>query len=417
MSGSRREFLRGLTTAATLPASWMAFSQKVAAASRAGDGESFWRMVKSQFPLEDGLIYMNAANVCPASRPVLDRHQEYLRDFQSNPAFQNREKYGAMRERMRGKIASMLRVSADEIAITRNTSEGSNTIVQGLDLKPGDEVVITDQNHPSNNDSWKVRARRVGFTVKVVPVPIPAKSADALYTGIESAITPKTRVVSVTHVLNTTGAMYPAQRIGEMARRRGIYFHLDGAQSFGAIDVNLAEIGCDSYSTSAHKWPMGPLEAGILYIRGEHIARMWPAIVTAGWADNLKGARKFEVYGQRDDPRVVSLEAAIDFLQMIGMPRVEARLRELVTHAKTELRRVPGVTLKTDVEADVSGGVIKFTLSQMPLKRAYDTLWERNRMAIALTPGGDASGLRWSPHIYNSPEEIDRAVAAVRALA
>ncbi len=416
MSGSRREFLRGLTTAATLPASWMAFSQKVTAANRAGDGESFWRMVKSQFPLEENLIYMNAANVCPASRPVLDRHQEYLRDFQSNPSFQNREKYAGMRERMRGKIASLLRVSPDEIAITRNTSEGSNTIVQGLDLKAGDEVIITDQNHPSNNDSWKVRARRVGFTVKVVPVPIPARSADALVAGIEAAITPRTKVVTVTHVLNTTGAMYPARRIGEMTRRRGIYFHLDGAQSFGALDVNLAEIGCDSYATSAHKWPMGPLEAGILFVRSEHIARMWPAIVTAGWADNLKGARKFEVYGQRDDPRVVSLEAAIDFLQMIGMPRVEARLRELVTHAKNELKRVPGVTLKTDLEPEVSGGVIKFTVN-MPLKRAYDTLWERNRISIALTAAGDASGLRWSPHIYNSPEEIDRAVAAVRSLA
>ncbi|MFN0167958.1 MAG: aminotransferase class V-fold PLP-dependent enzyme [Bryobacteraceae bacterium] len=417
MSGSRREFLRGLTTAATLPASWMAFSQKVTAASTAGDGESFWRMVKSQFPLEEGLIYMNAANVCPASRPVLDRHQQYLRDFQSNPAFQNREKYAAMRERMRGKIASMLRVSADEIAITRNTSEGSNTVVQGLDLKPGDEVVITDQNHPSNNDSWKVRARRVGFSVRVVPVPIPAKSPEALVAGIEGAITPRTRVISVTHVLNTTGAMYPVRRIGEIARRRGIYFHLDGAQSFGAVDVNLREIGCDSYSTSAHKWPMGPLEAGILFIRGEHIARMWPAIVTAGWTDNLKGARKFEVFGQRDDPRVASLEAAIDFLQMIGMPRVESRLRELVTHAKTELKRLPDVALKTDMEPEICGGVIKFTLKNVPLKQAYDTLWERDRIAISLTAAGEASGLRWSPHIYNSPEEIDRAVAAVRALA
>lgn len=416
MIGSRRDFLRQVSTAAAvLPASWTAFSQAVNAAAAPGS-EPFWQMVKAQFPLESRLIYLNAANVCPASRPVMDRHLEYLRDFHANPSFQNREKYVEMRESLRSKLAAMLRVQADEIAITRNTSEGSNLIVRGVDLKPGDEVVITDHNHPSNNDSWKVRARREGFSVKSVPVAVPARSVEDLVAGIERAITPRTKVIAVTHLTSTTGILYPARQIAELARQRGIFMHLDGAQTFGALDVNLREIGCDSYSSSAHKWAMGPLEAGILYVRAERIAQIWPSIVTAGWADDLKGARKFEVFGQRDDPRIVALEAGVDFLNLVGMKNVEARVQALAARAKQGLAKLPQARLKTNMEAGLSGGVIKFGLASMPTKRAYDTLWEKHRMAIAMTPSGDSEGLRFSPHIYNSMEEIDRAVAAVAQL-
>src|SRR5579872_2689868 len=245
MASTRRAFFR----AAVLPASWHTF----AAALKAAPAESYWQMVRRQFPLEDRLIYLNAANVCPASRPVMDRHLEYLRDFHANPSFQNRDKYVALRESLREKLAQMLRVSADEIAITRNTSEGSNIIVKGVDLKPGDEVLITAHNHPSNNDSWKIRARRDGFVVKSLPVPVPARSGDELISAFEAAITPRTRVIAITHLTSTTGILYPAREIAALARKRGIYLHLDGAQTFGALDVNLQEIGCDSYSTSAHK--------------------------------------------------------------------------------------------------------------------------------------------------------------------
>ena len=155
MTPTRRDLFK---TVMAVPASWTAFTAGLAAATP-GD-EAYWRMVQRQFPLEERLIYLNAANVCPASRPVMDRHIEYLRDFHANPSFQNRDKYVEMRESLRGKAAGMLRVSPDEIAVTRNTSEGSNTVVKGIDLKAGDEVIITDHNHPSNNDSWKVRAKR-----------------------------------------------------------------------------------------------------------------------------------------------------------------------------------------------------------------------------------------------------------------
>ena len=416
MDRSRREFLRKVSATAALPASWTAFAAALQGATPNDNSEPFWRMVKAQYPLDEKLIYLNAANVCPASRPVMDRHIEFLHDFHRNPSFQNRDKYAPLQDTLRSKVAAMWGVSADEIAITRNTSEGSNIVVRGIDLKPGDEVIVTTHNHPSNNDSWKVRAKREGFTVKSVAVPVPARSVDELVSSVEQAITPRTKVIAITHLTSTTGILYPARAISELARKRGCFLHLDGAQTFGAIDVNLKEIGCDSYSTSAHKWAMGPLEAGILYIRNDRIPQIWPSIVTAGWSDNLRGARKFEVFGQRDDPRIVALDAAVEFLQMIGIKTIESRVRALATRAKTELAKLPNVQIKTNVEPELSAGVIKFRLGNMPTKRAYDTLWEKHRIAIAMTASGDSEGLRFSPHIYNSFEDIDRAVAAVKAL-
>jgi selenocysteine lyase/cysteine desulfurase len=405
---TRRDLFRGAA------ATWAAFAGSPQAAG--APDESYWKLVKREFPLDERIIYLNAANVCPASRPVMDRHLEFLRDFHANPSFQNRDKYGPLRERLRGKIATLLGVTAEEIAITRNTSEGTNIVVQGLDLKPGDEVIITSHNHPSNHDSWKVRARREGFVVKSLPVPVPARSRDELLKPFEQAITARTRAIAVTHVTNTTGILYPVREIAALARAKGIYVHVDGAQTLGALDVKLREIGCDSYSGSAHKWLMGPLEAGVLYVRADRIPHIWPSIVTAGWSDQVRGARKFEVFGQRDDPRVVAVEAAVDFINLIGMGKVEARMRALVARAMTALANLPNVELKTSPDPALSGGVIKFRLKNVATKQAYDTLWERNRLAIAMTGGGDSEGLRFSPQIYNSFDEIDAAVAAVGAL-
>ncbi len=416
MSHTRREFFDWARGAAAAAATWPALIQALQAAPGKADplNEDYWLLVKRQFPLRDGLIYMNAANVCPASRAVMDRHLEFLRDFHADPSFQNREKYDALAERARAKMAALFRVTPDEIAFTRNTSEGTNIVVQGIDLKPGDEVIVTDHNHPSNLDSWKVRARRVGFTVRSLAVPVPAASREQLLEGIRSAITPRTRVVAVTHVTSTIGLLYPVKEIAALAKGRDLWVHVDGAQSFGALDVDLRDIGCDSYSGSLHKWPMGPLEAGVLYIRSDRIAGLWPSIVTAGWSDRIAGARKFEVFGQRDNPRLVAVEAAVDFLNLIGMQHVEARLRALASALQRGLREIPGVRVKTNAEAGLSGGVVKFEIDKVAPRAAYDALWKRHGLAMANTATGDARGLRLSPHIYNSMEEVSRVVAAVR---
>lgn len=414
--GSRRSLFRKTVQAAS---AWTAMSTALKAASQSATpaNEDYWRLVKKQFPLEDGLLYFNAANICPASRGVLDKHAEYLRDFEANPSFQNRAKYVELRTRLRGKIAALLHAQAGEITLTRNTSEGNNLIVHGLDLKPGDEVLLTEHNHPSNYNSWKVRASREKFVVKSLPVPVPGASKDAIVEQFKKALTPRTRVVAVSHVTNTAGLQFPAKELAALAHANGnAWFHLDGAQSFGALQVDLAAIGCDSYTSSTHKWAMGPLEAGILYVRGDRQAQVWPSVVSAGWSDTLTGADRLEVFGQRDDPRLVALEPAVDFLNLIGMEQVEARLRHLTRSLNEKMRGLPGVTVRTNLESELSGGVVKVVAGAGSPGAQNKRLWDSKRIAIAATETGDAAGLRFSPHIYNTMDEIDEAVRAVRSV-
>lgn len=422
MINPRRDFLRQVSGAALSSVSWSALSGSANAAGLAQAppqaGEEYWQLLRQQFPLEDGLTYLNAANICPASRPVLDRQVAYLGDFHRNPSFQNRDKYKPMYERLRGKLAKCLHAtSADEIAITRNTSEGNNLIVNGLDLAAGDEIVVSEHNHQSNNVAWRMRAKRDGLVVKAAPVAVPATTRDALIAGFERLITSRTKVVALTHVTATTGLLFPIREIAELARRHNAWVHVDGAQTFGVLAVDVQALGCDSYTASSHKWMMGPLEAGVLYVRSSRIAEVWPSIVTAGWTDDLKGARRLDVVGQREDPRVVAFEAAVDFMDVIGIDRVEARSLALAAHAKRLLADLPAVQMKSAMAPELSGPVVKFSLRNRPTKEAYDALWEKHRIALAITPSGDAEGLRCSPHIYNTFADIDRLVAGVRELA
>jgi len=394
----------------------MAQALKAAPSAPDPQNESYWNVVRRQFPLDENLIYLNTANVAPASRAVLDRYQEFLRDFQSNPSFQNREKYEGLRNATRGKVAKMLGVQPLEIAFTRNTSEASNIIVHGLDLKPGDEVLITEHNHQCNKESWDIRARRDGIVVKKLPVVTPAVSREAIIQQFAEAITPRTKVIGLTHVTNTTGLMFPATEITRLARAKNIWLHLDGAQTFGLLSLNLKELGVDSYAASTHKWLMGPLEAGILYVRDDRLKEVWPSIVTAGWSDSVTGAPKLENFGQRDDPRLTAIDAALDFTHLVGAANIEARVRYLTTRLKEKLTGVPGVKLRTNMQPDLCAGIVKINTGEANVKKHYDALYQRHRVSTSSTLTGDASGIRFSAHIYNSVSDIDRAVDAVRSV-
>lgn len=371
-------------------------------------------MLRKQFPLRDGLVYLNAANVCPASLPVLDRHQHFLRDFEADPSFQNRAKFGPLREKVRARAAQFFGVSADEIAFTRNTSEASNTIVHGLNLKAGDEVVLVEDNHPSNLDSWKNHAKRLGLVLKIVPATQLIDSSDALAQKVEGAFGPKTKVLAVTHVTSSSGLIYPVAKLCLAAREKGVWSHVDGAQSGGMLPVDLRQIGCDSYATSSHKWLMGPLEAGVLFVASSQQKNVWPSIVSVGYSEDGKGGARFlEAYGQRDDPRLAALDATFDFLMMVGMPAVEARIRQLTTRLMDQLAKNPNAQLRTNRKEGLYCGVVKVDLPAVPNLQAFDAkLYKEQGMAFSVTPAGPLRGIRVSPHIYNSLEQMDQVAEA-----
>jgi selenocysteine lyase/cysteine desulfurase len=418
---SRRQFLERFSGAASLmlfPS--LALGPEGKGVPTPASGE-FWGIVKNQFILRDGLILMNAANLCPAPVVVMEAVFAGLRDEDQDASFQNRDKYTDLRESSRAKLAQLLGASADEIAIVRNTTEANNTVVRALELKAGDEVLLWDQNHPTNSVSWKVRAAHEGFTVKYVTLPMPPGSADEVLETFRKGFTSRTKVVSFSQVSNHNGTMLPAKELCAMAHERGVTAHVDGAQTFGVMNINLHEIGCDSYSGSAHKWFMGPKEAGVLYVRQERINDYRAAIVGAGWGDDVvssaKGARKFECFGQRNDATLAAVGRAVDFHNSIGEAAIESRVRELATALKEGISSIPGARLYTSKDPSLCLGVVFFDLGDaLNYEKAYSRLYEQYGLACALFKGRNPQ-LRICPHIYNTLEEVDKVVGALRSIA
>jgi selenocysteine lyase/cysteine desulfurase len=408
MTSDRRNFLKGvagtLTGLAAIPSGSLLATGTL--------NESYWRQIKEQFTIKPQFIMLNAANLCPSPQIVRDRVFRLTEDLDSDVSFQNRAKFDVLREEARRKLAAFVGASEDEIAIVRNTSEGNSTIVNGLDLKPGDEVVVFDQNHPTNNVAWDVRGARLGFAVKRFSVPSPPESVDDLVKIFRSAISARTKVVAFTDVSNTTGVRMPSKELCRIAREQNIYTHVDGAQTFGALAVNLHEMGCDSYAASAHKWFMGPKEEGLLYVKQERIAQIWPSVVGVGWGNKVetsaRGARKFETLGQRDDGAVSAMGTAVDFLNVIGAARVEARILELAATLKEGIAKVPRAQLRTSVRPDLSAGVCVVAFEGLDSQKIYETLYSKHSIAGAAT-----GGVRLCPHIYNTLEEIERTISAL----
>jgi selenocysteine lyase/cysteine desulfurase len=418
---NRRSFLKGLAGSVSalsiIPTPGAtAFNHEFLRASRFTlidtANESYWRLVKEQFIIKPNLILLNAANLCPSPHVVRNMVSRLTDDLDGDVSFQNRAKFDVLLEEARRKLAGFLGASEDEIAIVRNTSEANNLIVSGLELKPSDEVLIFDQNHPTNNVSWAVRAARIGFTVKRVSLKSSPDSVEQIVKAFRDAISPKTKVLAFTDVSNTTGVRLPCKELCRMARERGIYTHVDGAQTFGALSRNLHEMGCDSYSGSAHKWFLGPKEAGVLYIRNERVSEIWPSVVGVGWGNKVetsaKGARKFETLGQRDDAAVSAMGTATDFLNLIGPARIEARIRELATTLKEGARKIPGAKVITSTNPELSAGVCVIRFDGIDNQKIYEALYAKHGIA-----GAPSGGVRFCPHIYNTMEEIERTLTSL----
>jgi selenocysteine lyase/cysteine desulfurase len=338
----------------------------------------------------------------------------YTQLIDVDPSFQNRDQFAEHLETSRAAVAGQLGIKVDEVALVRNTSEANNIINAGISLKAGDEIVIWEQNHPTNHVAWAVRAERYGVVVRTVSVPAQPTRIDELIAPFEEAISRRTRVLTVTHVSNVSGLKLPIRELAQLCQSRGVHFHVDGAQTWGALEVNLAEIGCDSFSGSAHKWFLGPKEVGMLYVNEDAIDGIWPATVAPGWGEDaetdLIGARKFESLGQRDDAALAALTTAADLHQQVGPANVERQVVHLAQRLKEGMVN-SGATLVTPVDPAFSGGVCIAEVDPEHRIELWDRLYREHGII-----GAPTGGLRLCPHIYNSEEHVDRALAGIRSL-
>src|SRR5262245_22787086 len=291
--------------------------------------EAFWKDVRARFLVPRDVAFLNAANLCPTSLPVVEALDRNARAYEANPSPDVRSALMARgRETARTMLAEVLHVTPEEIVITRNTTESNNAVSSGLELKAGDDVVVWEDNHPSNLNAWRQKAARFGFTVVTVPIPPFHPGADGYVDLFTKAFTAKTKLVAVTHVSSNSGDVLPVAEICAAARARGILSLVDGAQAFGVLDLDLAQMKPDFYAGSMHKWPCGPKEKGLLYVNKAVHDRIHPSIVGV-YAGAVGISRTMESHGQRDDASVAAVTDALELQGTIGRATIERRSRQL----------------------------------------------------------------------------------------
>lgn len=413
---NRREFARLLAIGGVVPfvtpeISW-ARTAKLPPTPVSPD-EKFWTTVREQFVMPKELTILNAANLCPSSGPVLETLYKATRDMDQDPSQENRAKLGDGRENTRKLLAEFLRVTPEEIVITRNTSESNNLVSNGVDLKAGDEVLLSSDNHPSNHTAWQQKAKRYGFTVVDVPTPNPHPGGDYYIQAFAKAITPRTKLISFTHLTSTVGDLFPAKELCALAHQRGILTLVDGAQSFGLFDVDLSDMQPDFYSGSAHKWPCGPKENGVLYINANAQSKIWASIYSA-YPGRVGVSRSFEGFGQRDEPAMIAFGEALKLQTEIGRAQIERRSRELTSALIDGLKKVDGLKIWTSADASRRAAVLSFQPGSLDVRKLSAALYTKDRIGCATRGGQDRPGIRFSPHFYNTHADVEKAVAAIK---
>ena len=379
-----------------------------------------WELVRAQFPVTQERIYMNTGGLGPAPYPVIDAVQRTVMG-QQRISEHGHKKIVAARE----PVAAFFGVRPSEIAFMRNATEANATVASGLNwLRAGDEVIFESHAHPGGAIPWMSRQKKDGIRVRVFE-PDPTSAAGNLE-RIESLITPRTRVIQVSHLTAPTGIKMPVAEIAQLARDRGIWFHIDGAQSAGAFPFDLKAIGCDSYGTSGHKWMAGPHGTGLLYICEDRLGEVTPTEVGA-YSDNGTfeipdvleynyTAQRYEP-GTRDAATVVGMAAAVEFLQIIGMEEVAEYGQSLAIYLQNQLREIQGVDILTPQDPSLSAGITTFKVHTMPFQELYRWLSIDCKIRCRIVTERGLNAVRISTHLFNNEAECDRVVEGVKAAA
>lgn len=376
----------------------------------------YWEAIAKHFIFQDDFIMMNNGTVGPMPKPVFNTLTKYFRIQATNP-YDFYNFLPQKREEIRGRLARFINASPDEIVINRNTTEGMNLFANGLDIKEGDEVIISSHEHPGGIHPWKLKEKRYGIKVKEVTIGAPPKSVDEVIKAFKNAITPRTRVFSVSHTVYLTGLIFPVKELSELAHENNILVIADSAHGMGMLNIDVQQLGVDAFASSPYKWLGAPTGRGVLYVKKEIQDRLWPCIANSGW-DTHENARKFETLGQRAVALTFALGEAVDFQNRIGKERIERRIKSLAGYLKKELKGIPKVRLHTSTDPYLSGGLTALSIEGVKPEKIVNYLREKYNIVIR-TIGRDRDntrGVRISTHIYISRKHIDMVLEGVNYL-
>jgi isopenicillin-N epimerase len=371
------------------------------------DENAYWAEMRRQFLIPEDEIYLNNGTVgsspAPVLRAVFDGYTTTERMDQQDPEDYPIWGYAAWNE-FRDPLAAFVGCTRDEIALLRNATEANSYIANGIDLKPGDEVLMTDQEHPGGEHPWDLRAKRYGVVIRKVTLPRPVKDAAQVLNLFNDAITPRTRVIFFSHITTFSGVVLPAKQLCALARSKGILSAVDGAHVIGMMRLNVHELGCDMYSSSPHKWLQAPKGTGFLYVRDEVIDRLWNTIATEGWDDTKIRAERFQRIGSSNVPALCGLRAALKLANDIGLDRIERRHRQLADYILEEMKK-RGAESWTSPDPALRCAIVSVNVPPVPRMDLENWMWKTHKIRIR---GGDPNKLRLSTPYYLHRKEIDR---------
>ena len=379
-------------------------------AGRAADtvarDEDFWFNIRHAFTVDRNMINLNNGGVSPAPKIVMDAEIRYLEMENLNPSYYMWNVLDPGIETVRRRLARAFGCDSEEIAITRNASEALENVQLGMELKRGDEVVTTNQDYGRMITTWQQRERRDGIVLKQVTFQVPPPSMEYLSRRIEEAITPRTKVIHICHVTNRTGQIFPVKQICQMGRSRGIEVIVDGAHAFAQFPFKHADLDCDYYGTSLHKWVLAPIGTGMLYVRKNKIEKIWP-MMPAPESMNAD-IRKFEEIGTHPASQRSAITEALNFHESIGPERKAERFRYLRKRWSNQLRSLPGVKILNSEDPEQSCAIGFISVDGFDAHKLATYLWEKHRIwTVAINTPGEYQGLRITPNVYTTLEEVD----------
>ncbi|MBS4065848.1 MAG: aminotransferase class V-fold PLP-dependent enzyme [Chitinophagaceae bacterium] len=377
--------------------------------------EDFWGWVKEQFTVSPNLLNLNNGGVSPQPKVVQDAHIRFYQFSNEAPSYYMWRTLDEGREGLRGKLAELAGCSAEELAINRNATEGLNTVIFGLNLKAGDEVVLTKQDYPNMINAWKQREKRDGIKLVWLNLNLPEENEDAIVQQYVNAFTSKTKIVHVTHLINWTGQFLPIRKIADEAHKRGIEVIGDGAHSFAHTDFKIPDLGCDYFATSLHKWLCAPFGSGLLWIKKEKIKNIW-ALLSNDKPDG-EDIRKFETLGTRSFASEMAIGNAVDFHNVMGSKRKEDRLRYLTDYWTNKVRDLKRVSFLQPKTKHMYCALSNIAIEGIKPLDVAGTLHSKYKIHTVAIDWENIHGVRVTPHVYTSTKDLDRLVKAVREMA
>jgi isopenicillin-N epimerase len=382
----------------------------------------FWQSVRDQFMLSKDSVFFNTGTVGVMPKSVVDKMIEHTKMMATNVtdwAYKddNKEQFISGYNNLlsiRTKVAKLLNCEISEIAMTDNVTNGMSYIANGITLQPGDEILTTDQEHGGGQSSWKVKEKRFGAVFKTVAIGKPINSSSEVYGTIVKAFTPKTKVLMLSHMISGTGSILPVKELCAEAKKRGIFTVLDGAQTVGHIKIDLKDIDCDAYVGCFHKWMGAPTGTGFMFMKADQIKSLWSTVASYRWDDHADEGFRFTQRGTGNFAILLGLEVALDFHFQLGADTVYERIKFLGDRLRTGLRQNKKVKIFSAKEEAMSAGITLYTIEGLTGTQIQDAYWTKAKMRPRSQ--GDVFGVRHSTHIFNSVEEIDRAIKIVNEL-